>query len=209
MVSQVLANGVADPGAFRAIVLAPRQPQADCRFARKKDLSRRRRHRRVNGDPVGRSGRRRRNRGVAFSYQSVFLVSIDGGSPTQVSNLFAGVTTLDVSPDSKSLLFKSVSGENRIFVACDLPTCASRRNLTSPPESGLGRIRWTPDGRGFAYRDVAGSNLWVQPLDGGPPHQLTHFTDGRTIDDFAWSRDGSVLPSPDRRRRTILCSSKD
>jgi hypothetical protein len=34
--------------------------------------------------------------------------------------------------------------------------------------------------------------IWVQPLDGKPPHQLTHFTD-RTIGDFAWSRDGKRL----------------
>jgi Tol biopolymer transport system component len=125
--------------------------------------------------------------------QSPWIVSIDGGTPTQVTNLFAGVTAVDVSADSKSLLFRTVSGQNRVFVACDLPSCANLRHLTSPPEFGLGRIRWTPDGRAFAYGDVAGTNLWVQPLDGGPPHQLTHFIDGRTIDDFAWARDGRRL----------------
>ena len=51
-----------------------------------------------------------------------------------------------------------------------------------------------PDGRGIAYIDrVAPSNLRVQPLDGRPPSQLTHFTDGRTIVDFSWSRDGKRL----------------
>ena len=122
--------------------------------------------------------------------QSPWIVSIEGGSATQVTNLFASVKTLDVSSDSESLIFQTVSGQNRVFVACDLPSCANLRHLTSPPEFGLGRIRWTTDGRAFTYRDVAGSNLWVQPLDGGQPHQLTHFNDGRTIDDFAWSRDG-------------------
>jgi hypothetical protein len=32
----------------------------------------------------------------------------------------------------------------------------------------------------------------VRPLDGSPPYQLTHFT-GRSIVDFAWSRDGKQL----------------
>jgi hypothetical protein len=34
--------------------------------------------------------------------------------------------------------------------------------------------------------------LLIQPLDGKPPHQLTHFTD-RTGTDFVWSRDGKRL----------------
>jgi hypothetical protein len=30
-------------------------------------------------------------------------------------------------------------------------------------------------------------------IDGKPPRQLTHFTDGRPIGTFAWSRDGKRL----------------
>ena len=33
----------------------------------------------------------------------------------------------------------------------------------------------------------------MQPLDGSAPRQITHFTDGRSIVDFAWSRDGKHL----------------
>jgi hypothetical protein len=33
------------------------------------------------------------------------------------------------------------------------------------------------------------SNLWEQPLAGGPPHQLIKFTSGR-IFDFNWTADG-------------------
>jgi hypothetical protein len=45
-----------------------------------------------------------------------------------------------------------------------------------------------------AYRDAATqANLWVQPIDGSPPHQLTHFPTDRTISSFAWSRDGTRL----------------
>jgi hypothetical protein len=35
-------------------------------------------------------------------------------------------------------------------------------------------------------------NIWDQPLSGGPPRQITSFTD-RTIADFDWSRDGKHL----------------
>ena len=52
-------------------------------------------------------------------------------------------------------------------------------------------VSWTPDGRGVAY--PSDGNLWVQPLSGGAPRQLTRFTDGRPIGSFAWSRDGRRL----------------
>ena len=34
--------------------------------------------------------------------------------------------------------------------------------------------------------------MWLQPLDGGPPEQLTHFENGRTLS-HAWSPDGLWL----------------
>ena len=36
------------------------------------------------------------------------------------------------------------------------------------------------------------SNIWEQPLSGGPPRQITNFTSDR-INAFAWSRDGKQL----------------
>jgi Tol biopolymer transport system component len=36
------------------------------------------------------------------------------------------------------------------------------------------------------------SNIWVQPLDGSPGHQITHFQSGR-FRTFSWSPDGKSL----------------
>jgi Tol biopolymer transport system component len=36
------------------------------------------------------------------------------------------------------------------------------------------------------------SNLWVQPFDGGPSKEFTHFTEDG-IEDFHWSPDGKKL----------------
>lgn len=124
--------------------------------------------------------------------QTPWVVSLDGGSPKQLVNVFAGGFGLDITPDGTSLLFISRDQRGQsIIIACELPGCASRRTF-----SALGairsRIRWMPGGRAFAYVDRAQSNLWARPLDGTPPYQLTHFTD-RTIVDFAWSRDGTRL----------------
>jgi tricorn protease len=55
-------------------------------------------------------------------------------------------------------------------------------------------VRWTPDGKGLTYIDSRGgvSNIWMQPIDGGQPVQLTDFkTD--LIFTFDWSRDGRQL----------------
>jgi Tol biopolymer transport system component len=40
---------------------------------------------------------------------------------------------------------------------------------------------------------VREGNVWVQPLGGGAPRQLTRFAENRPIGSFAWSRDGKRL----------------
>jgi Tol biopolymer transport system component/DNA-binding winged helix-turn-helix (wHTH) protein len=61
-----------------------------------------------------------------------------------------------------------------------------------PPSAEIfAGIQWTPDGRGLAYVDTADgvSNLWLQPLEGGAPRQMTRFTSDN-IYRFAVSKDG-------------------
>jgi Tol biopolymer transport system component len=53
-------------------------------------------------------------------------------------------------------------------------------------------LRWRPDGQALTYVDNVDGQVWRQPLDGGPPEQLTHFDTGRTIS-HAWSPDGRWL----------------
>jgi Tol biopolymer transport system component len=55
-------------------------------------------------------------------------------------------------------------------------------------------FRWTPDGARVVYIDSRERvyNLWAQPLDGGPPVQLTDFKSDQ-IFQFDWSRDGKRL----------------
>ena len=86
-------------------------------------------------------------------------------------------------------MFESLEDRSRLVI-CDLPKCAARRTVVRP---SAGFYRWALDGRGIAYVETVGANLWVQPLDGSAPYQLTHFTDNRTITDFSWSRDGKRL----------------
>lgn len=65
------------------------------------------------------------------------------------------------------------------------------RSPTTFVEAG---IQWTPDGRSLSFIDNRDgvSNVWLQPVDGGPPKQLTNFT-SETIFRFAWSPDGKMI----------------
>ena len=145
----------------------------------------------------------RDNRSVIFSalttngQRRLWIIPIDGGTRTQLSDL-EGYTP-DISPDGRSLAFASLDEQQRpTIVVCDLPGCTAQRRWTPPGLAiGLGvggRLRWMPSGRGIAYVNTASQqNIWEQPLGSGAPRQLTRFTDGRTILDFAWSRDGARL----------------
>jgi Tol biopolymer transport system component len=75
-------------------------------------------------------------------------------------------------------------------------------------------LRWKPDGRAIIYNVTLGgvlsgvatrgsslaeggnltgvTNLWIQPLGGGPAKQLTNFT-SESFFSFDWSRDGNQL----------------
>ena len=67
-------------------------------------------------------------------------------------------------------------------------------DLPLPAGTNTPRVRWLPDGRAFTYISTRGgvSNIWLQPVDGGQPTQLTDFkTD--FIFSFDWSRDGKQL----------------
>jgi Tol biopolymer transport system component len=54
-------------------------------------------------------------------------------------------------------------------------------------------LRWAPDGRALIYVLTRHgiSNIWRQPLDGGPATQLTDFSSG-VISDFNWSPNGDA-----------------
>jgi len=55
-------------------------------------------------------------------------------------------------------------------------------------------IHWAPDGQALDYHlfRAGASNIWRQPLAGGPPKQMTNFKSD-LIFFFDWSRDGKQL----------------
>jgi Tol biopolymer transport system component len=113
---------------------------------------------------------------------SIWMVPIGGGPPTKL----ADGGSASVSPDGGSMAF---ADSRASLIVCALPECTSRRTIGSAPFRGP--LSWAPEGRGVAY--AREGNIWVQPLDGGPPRQLTRSADRRPIGFFAWSRGGKRL----------------
>jgi eukaryotic-like serine/threonine-protein kinase len=120
----------------------------------------------------------------------------DGAQPQPLPLSSHAIGFVWLSPDSKLILYQWQNPENlgarvRMNVASVQggPTLYS---FERPPGAGLSI--WSPDGRAIDYWVTRGgvSDLWRQPLSGGPPKQFTHFPSG-LIYDFAWSTDGKTL----------------
>jgi len=123
---------------------------------------------------------------------AVWTVPLEGGTPARLVDGTA--VTPHVSPDGTWLVYGTPDPQNRpSVVVCDFPSCTARRSLNLPANLAAAGLKWMPDSRAVAYIDRTLSNVWGLPLDGKDPYQLTHFTDGRTITDFAWSHDGERL----------------
>ena len=124
---------------------------------------------------------------------NVFKVPINGGQPTRLTEKVSGPPAL--SPDGK-------------FIACGYREMQNFRKLAIIPFAGGAPIKeldlpdvswnlyfqWTNDGQSLAYVSTKGgvSNLWLQPLNGGKPAQMTLF-DSQRIFRFAFSPDGHQL----------------
>jgi TolB protein len=135
---------------------------------------------------------------VYASYEggfSIWKVSINGGQPVRLTGQQAEKPVF--SPDGTMIACEYLmddgtwravalnSGTGRIVhIFPDIPT-----------GSGALPVRWTADGRQLLYVAVDNnqvSNLWGQPIAGGNPRELTHFTDD-SIFAFALSPDGKTL----------------
>ncbi|HEV2863293.1 MAG TPA: winged helix-turn-helix domain-containing protein [Pyrinomonadaceae bacterium] len=127
---------------------------------------------------------------------SLWKTSVGGGeSAVQLTDKIAAVPR--VSPDGRFIAcFYRAQVETFSKLAVlpfdgGEPVKVFDRPPTTFVEAG---IQWTPDGRALSFIDNRDgvSNVWLQPLDGGPQKQLTNFT-SETIFRFAWSPDGKMI----------------
>jgi DNA-binding winged helix-turn-helix (wHTH) protein/Tol biopolymer transport system component len=132
----------------------------------------------------------------------IWKVAVKGGSPV----LFIDVPAYqaDVSPDGKFVACWIKPGEKAkpqaaVFSIEGGPAVKIFEALTG------NRLDWTPDGKGISFirTDNGVSNVWTQPIDGGPVRQETQFA-SETIRSFDWSSDGRLLVSRFHKTRDCL-----
>jgi Tol biopolymer transport system component len=137
-------------------------------------------------------------------------VPTDGGRAepvpgTAVPDEFGVEAISYVSPDGKSLgyvvdIADPVTHDARAeFAIASLDSASQPRLLELDPRFAGTLIvgpstQLVPNTNFLAYKisENGADNLWLQPLDGSPGHQLTHFTSEK-ITDFHWSPDGKTL----------------
>ncbi len=139
------------------------------------------------------------------AHSRLMRVPLAGNGPgevvpgTTVRNAILGSYVFGLSPDAKRLAFlvsivdpatKAVS--NKIAVL-DIGSGKPAR-LINPDPRAVGGPIFSPNGKMLTYEIAEGgvNNIWVQPLNGSPGHQLTHFT-SEQMGEFRWSPDGREL----------------
>jgi eukaryotic-like serine/threonine-protein kinase len=105
----------------------------------------------------------------------LWKVSIDGGTPVLL--LGADSWRPSVSPDGKSVAFVALSAGS-LHVA-PLSSAGPTKTFEKVSVTNYCMVRWTPDGKALLNNCGLNDrkNMWLQPIDGSPPHQITHFDD--------------------------------
>jgi hypothetical protein len=155
---------------------------------------------------------------------SLWRVSIEGGTPTPLGP----VSAYDVLPSPGGGMIYYATDELREsdrsttragtrirqdrWVVISSSDQARLAELDVPRDVTGGTLpNWAPDESGLDYVVTRNgmSNIWRQPLAGGPPLQITNLSLGR-IFSFAWSPDGRWLSigAGAQRADVVLMSSE-
>ncbi len=134
--------------------------------------------------------------GDSDNINHIFKVPIEGGTPVELAS--GAVSPPAVSPDGTLVAYTKVEGQGAAaklkFMVQKLEGGPPVQALDALPDSSS--VGWTPDGRAltFLHTVAATRSLYMQPLTGGAPVQLTHFdTEPSLVAAYAWSRDGKKI----------------
>jgi Tol biopolymer transport system component len=127
---------------------------------------------------------------------ALFRISIDGGQPQQIQLPGHPMGGGSVSPDGKLIQYEWQDPDNMGARPRFNTSSFDGGSLIGSFERMIGGSFpvWVPDGKSLDYPVTRGgiSDVWRQPIAGGPTKQLTHFTSG-LINGIAWSGDGKTL----------------
>jgi eukaryotic-like serine/threonine-protein kinase len=127
---------------------------------------------------------------------TLWRVPIDGGEATQIAPQPASIPS--VSPDGKQIACIHFPGKDPRISSSLLAVMQADGSggftiFQRTPSAGT-TLSWSPDGKAIDFVMSAHGvrNIWRQPLNGGPPAQITHF-DRDDLIHFSWSREGRLL----------------
>ncbi len=126
----------------------------------------------------------------------LWKVAVDGGEAVQLTQTRA--VRPAVSPDGAFIAYHFLDPDkdkSRWRIGVVSSQGGQPIKLFDFPPTVVSRVvRWSPDSQSILYVNNPGgpSDIWVQPLDGGAPKQLTNFKAEQIIA-FDWSPDGRTL----------------
>ena len=124
--------------------------------------------------------------------KAIKRVSIEGGQPeTLITDASWGWS---VSPDEKRIVGTDVREMDHRLILTVYSIEDKKTSYHELDQRASPPLAFAPDPKAVVYlvREKGVDNLWEQPLDSSPPHQLTHFTSER-IGRFRFSPDGTKL----------------
>jgi Tol biopolymer transport system component/DNA-binding winged helix-turn-helix (wHTH) protein len=123
---------------------------------------------------------------------NIWVMDPDGQNPRQLTDDPAGVSDPSWFPEGERIAFLSPRGGTNALWSVTLPDRSEKRLI--PVDVEVSSSRLSPDGRLLTYtsRTPAGLlGVWVAPLDGGAPRQVTFDREGAGY--ACWSPDGRFL----------------
>jgi len=136
------------------------------------------------------------SRSVAYAsggkVSAIWKRSIDQQQPIRLTNVPA--TNPEISPDGTLLLCRLQVAETSKVTLLGAAGDVAPRYFDFHHYSGAG-TRWMPDQTAYLTVDTRDGvqNIFMQPVGGGEPRQITHFQSRGTIFDFDISRDGKRI----------------
>jgi DNA-binding winged helix-turn-helix (wHTH) protein/Tol biopolymer transport system component len=128
--------------------------------------------------------------------ERIHRISIDGGVPEDVADVLGDTLfgNLTLSPDGKFLAYPYQQYSPPVVAVAVIPSSGGPPIGTFRVPGFIGRLRWAPHGQALQYlmTENSATNVWEQPLNGGPPRQITSFAAGK-IFDFSWAQDGKRM----------------
>jgi Tol biopolymer transport system component len=128
----------------------------------------------------------------AAENHSLKRIPLEGGSPETI--IKAPSEPYALSPDDNTVATFDVRETDHTIMLVLYSLVDGKKSSLEFDQRSLPVLAFLPSGKALAYvvREKGVDNLWIQPLDGTPRRQLTHFTAER-IAGYAFSKDGSQL----------------